>query len=149
MAFKATISLQLGVRSHHRLSFTMFRVVFLCLTFKDVSSQLWRSVSSSSSVWRLELHLQLSVRVTIPSQFDVQSHNLFSVWAFEATISFQFYIQSRHIFRVTTFRFVLLSWTFRDVSSRLWRSKPPSPYSFAFRAIIIFQLQRLRSSFSV
>ena len=149
MAFKATISLQLGVRSHHRFSFTMFRVFFLCLTFRDVSSQLWRLVSLSSSVWRLKLHLQLSVRVTIPSQFDVQSHNLFSIWAFRATISFQFCIQTRHIFSVTTFRVVLLSWTFRDVSSRLWRSKPPSPYSFAFRAIIISQLRRSRSSFSV
>ena len=149
MAFKATISLQLGVQSHHRFSFTMFRVVFLCLMFRDVSSQLWCLVPSSSSVQRSEPHLQLSVRVTIPSQFDVQSHNLFSVWAFEATISFQFYIQSRHIFSVTTFRVVLLNWTFRDVSSQLWHSKPPSPYNFAFRAVIIFQLRRSKSSFSV
>ena len=159
--------LSYGVQSHHRFSVMTFRVVFLSLTFSDVSSQLWRSESSSSSVWcskphlqlgiqshypftvwrsepssysvwRSEPHLQLSVRVTIPSQFDVQSPHLF-----------QFGIQSRHIFSVTKFRVILLSLTFRDVSSQLWCSEPPSPYSLAFIAIIASQLWHSESCFSV
>ena len=66
MAFRATISLQLDVQKHHCFSFTMFRVVYLSLTFKDVSSQLWRSEPSSSSIWCSEPYLQLGVQSHYP-----------------------------------------------------------------------------------
>ena len=68
--------LSFDVQSHHRFLITTFRVVFLSLTFKDVSPQLWCSDPSSSLVWRSKLHLQLGVQ-SHRLRFGVQSHRSF------------------------------------------------------------------------
>ena len=74
-AFRATISLQLGVQSCNLFSVTTFRVVLLSSTFK----------ASSFSVWRLEPPslFNLAFRATISLQFCGQSHHLLIVWRLE------------------------------------------------------------------
>ena len=68
-------------------------------------------VTISSQFWRLEPPFLLS--------FGVQSHNLFSVWAFRATISFQFGVRSNHIFSV-------------------WSSEPPSLLGYGVQSHHLF-----------
>ena len=107
---------------------SQLRCFSLSLTFKDVSSQLWRSEPSFSSIWCSEPHLQLGVQSRYPSQFDVQSHHLFSIWPLESlsfhnlalkaiTLSRSDILATFSTFRATflAFRAVVHSLTFRAV----------------------------------
>ena len=124
LAFRATISLQLNVQSYHIFSITMFRVVFLSLNFRYVSSQLWHSELSSSSFGVQSCIFSLAFRVTIPSQFYIQSRHIFSVWPLEPCFQFgvqshlSLGVQSHHLFPV-------------------WRSKSMSLHGLAFRATFL------------
>ena len=91
LAFITPISSQFGLQSH------VFSLAF------RVTSPVWRSKPPSL--------FSLAFKATISSQFGrsepppllslgVQSHHLFSVWAFRATISFQFSIQSHCPFTI-------------------------------------------------
>ena len=168
--FRATISFQFGVQSHH--PFLVWRsgppsiisydiqVIFLSSTFRVVLLSfgvqshnlflVWvfrATISSQFGHSKPQSLFSLAFRATIPSQFNVQSLHLLQYW--RSKLHLQLDVQSRPIFSVTTFRVVLLSLTFRDVNSQLWRSEPPSTYISVFRVIIVSQLRRLESSFSV
>ena len=75
----------------------MFRVVLFSLAFKVVVHGMAATISFQ--IWRLE-----------PTFF-------FSL-AFRVIISLQLGVQSHHLFSVTMFRVVILSLTFRVISSR-------------------------------
>ena len=150
LAFRATTFLELNVQIHHRFLVMTFKVVFLNLTFKDVSSRLWHSKPSSSSIWRSESHLQLGVqshqpfsfmvfrafilfslsfRVTIPSQLWRSKLSSSSVW--RSKPHFQFSIQSHHLFTV---------WRSEPSSSLVWRSEPPSLLNLGVQSHHIFSV---------
>ena len=131
-AFRDTISLQLSVQSRHLFSVTMFRVVLLKLTFKAFISFSLAFKAAISSRFRRSEPLSSQFGHSKPLfllSFGIQSHHIFSVWAFRATISSQFghseppsllssSVQSHYLFLVSTFKATIFSvWPFRPAIS--------------------------------
>ena len=132
--FRAIIPFQLGVRSHRVFSFTMFRVVFLSMTFLVTYSVrhaellfqigihrcfFWLSIQSRCFVlaFRAISDSQLGVQSRVLFLFGVQNHIFIS--AFRVIAYFRFGVRSR-------------------VSIPTWRSKPLSTFVSAFRAMFCF-----------
>ena len=92
-----------------------------------ILSQLWRSEPSSSSVWRLESHLQLGI----------QSHYLFSIMAFRAFIFFNLVFRdASSVWRSEPLSFFSLA--FRTVSPA-WRSESLSLLSYGVQGLHLLQ----------
>ncbi|RVW41405.1 hypothetical protein CK203_095204 [Vitis vinifera] len=119
MAFRATISLQLGVQSHHRFSVTMFKVVILSLTFRDSRISNFGVQSHypfSVMAFRGFIFFSMAFRATSPTwgseppsllSLGVQSHHFFSVWRSESlslhSLTFRAIILSRSSIRCHLF----------------------------------------------
>ena len=129
--FPIIISLQLGVQSRHLFSITKFRVILFSLAFKVVVHGMAFRATISFQIWRLE-----------PTFF-------FSL-AFRVIISLQLGVQSHHLFSVTMFRVVILSLTFRVISSRFnfqsrhlltaWHLEPQFLFNYGVQVTISLQL---------
>ena len=169
MAFGAIIPFQLGVQSHHVFSFTMFRVVFLSMTFLV-----------QSLIGYAELLFQIGIHRCF-FWFGFQSRRFISAfrgivvfWRSESLIISQLDVQSHYVFSSITLGVIFLSLTlivisfglalrvvfcfclaFRSTSSfdvrshvfQYRRSEPSlSLLHLAFRATIIFQFRRSEPS---
>ncbi|RVW42812.1 hypothetical protein CK203_079950 [Vitis vinifera] len=119
LAFRAVITSQFGVQSHHR---------FLVLAFRAITSQFWRSEPSS-------LFSVLAFRAIIASQFwRSEPSSLFFILAFRAIIAFQFWrsepsslfsfgVQSHHYFQFGIQSIITIS---------VWRSEASSLLKLLF-----------------
>ncbi|KAL6316752.1 hypothetical protein AAG906_020436 [Vitis piasezkii] len=93
-AFIATISLQVDVQSHHRFSVTMFRVVFLSLTFRDSYLQLGVQSHYPSSVMAFRGFIFFSMAFRAASlTWRSKPPSLLSLGV-QSHISFQFGVQT-------------------------------------------------------
>ena len=166
LAFRATISLQLDVQSHHRFLVMTFKDVFLSLTFRDVNSQFWRSESSSSSIrhskppsilsYDVQRRLSQFRRSEPPSLFNLafkatiisqlqHSEPHFQLW--HSQPHFQFSIQNCCLFLVTTFKAAISSQLRRLESSfTIWRSEPLSLLSFGTQSHHLFSVWAFKAS---
>ena len=139
LAFRATISPQFSIQSHHFLQFGVQSDIF-SLAFRSFIFLQFRC-SEPSSVSSLAFRAASSIlgfRVTIPFSFGIQSRifssvfrAMFSVWHSEPPSLLSYNVQSRpsqfdiqrRQFSVTAFRaFTLLSSTFRAMIS-VWHSE--------------------------
>ena len=131
MVFKATISLQLGVQSHHRFSVWRSESSFSVSAFRaTISPQFWHSEPPSLLSW--------AFRATISFQFGVQSHYLLATRHSEPSSLLNYDVQSRlSQFDIQRFQFSIM-----EFSAFIF-------FSLAFRAAIYSQLRRSEFSFSV
>ena len=131
MVFKATISLQLGVQSHHRFSVWRSKSSFSVSAFRaTISPQFWHSEPPSLLSW--------AFRATISFQFSVQSHYLLATQHSEPSSLLNYDVQSRlSQFDIQRFQFSIMAF------------KAFIFFSLAFRAAIYSQLRRSELSFSV
>ena len=107
MAFKATISSQLGIQSHHCFSVTTFRVIFLSFGVQSHQLLITRCLRPSSFLsYDIQSH---------PSQFDIQGYQ-FLVWHSEPPY--------------------LLSLVFKAMFL-VWCSESLSLHGLTFKAIIL------------
>ena len=118
LAFKATISFQFGIQSHH---------LFSVLAFRATISFQFEIQSYQSIVWhsKLPFLLSLALRATFFSVWHSKPPSIHSL-AFKATISLQVDIQSR-IYNLV-FRAIFL----------VWRSESLFVFSSIFKAILSF-----------
>ncbi|RVW49155.1 hypothetical protein CK203_087479 [Vitis vinifera] len=165
LAFRATISSQFGVQSHHLFSIRAFRAT-ISSQFGVKSHHLLvarRSEPSSllATTFRVIL-LSLTFRATISLQLGVQGHHRFSVTTFKVvflSLTFGSHISSL-VFGVTilsslTFKAIILSWP--GIHSHIFSVQSYVPsiqswplssvlgvqshvFSLAFRATIFFSL---------
>ncbi|KAL6335374.1 hypothetical protein AAG906_029617 [Vitis piasezkii] len=160
MAFRATISFQFGIQSHHLI--TARRSESPSLLSYDVQSRSSQfGIQSPGSYYGVQSHHLFSIRTFKVIFFSLAFRVVVHSMAFRATISLQLDVQSHHLFSVMTFRVVLFSLAFRvvfgiqshhifnlafRVASPVWHSKPylqfgvqSCIFSLVFRAIVCLQ----------
>ena len=128
MAFRAAISLQLEIQSHHIFSVKTFKVVLLSLAFRAMFS-----------VWHSEPISNLAFRVTIPSQFGVQSHH-------PIMIGHSLLLFRRFRATFLAFRAISLVWSFR---ASFLVFNVISFFSLVFRATYVFLVTMFKVIVSV
>ena len=133
LVFRAIIPFQLGVQSHRVFSFTMFKVVFLNMTFLV-----------TSLVGHAELLFQIGIHRCF-FWFGIQSRHFISAfrglvisfWCSESLIISQLDVQSHHVFSPITLGVIFLSLTLIVIGFSLAFK---STSSFGIQSHVMFHL---------